>query len=168
LFYDFLRNLQETAKALLLFELPFRGEALGKISFLAMWSLGAGVVPGRRPAAIRPNSGQPPAGAGRARAGEGPWVLGDRFRGSDGAGRRPARGALVARHGGCRGWNSGGVGSMQGAWGGWGVRVGAEKGGGMVHLACSRPELAARRGGLRWRHGWRAGGGGRSAAWRDA
>jgi hypothetical protein len=36
-------------------------------------------------------SGQPPAGVGRARAGEGPWVLGDRFRGSDGAGRRPAR-----------------------------------------------------------------------------
>jgi hypothetical protein len=30
----------------------------------------------------RPNSGKPLAGAGRARAGEGPWVLGDRFRGS--------------------------------------------------------------------------------------
>jgi hypothetical protein len=28
--YDFLRNLQETAKALLLFKLPFRSEALRK------------------------------------------------------------------------------------------------------------------------------------------
>jgi hypothetical protein len=30
------------------------------------------VVPGGRAAAVRPNSGQPPAEAGRARAGEGP------------------------------------------------------------------------------------------------
>jgi hypothetical protein len=50
------------------------------------------VVPGGRAAAVRPNSGQPPAGAGRARAGEGPWVPRGRFRGLDGVGRRPARG----------------------------------------------------------------------------
>jgi hypothetical protein len=35
------------------------------------------VIPGRRPAAVRPNSGEPAAGTGRARAGDGPrapWV----------------------------------------------------------------------------------------------
>jgi hypothetical protein len=50
-FYDFLRNLQETAKPLLLFELPFRSEALGKNFCFAMWPLGraagaAGAIPG--------------------------------------------------------------------------------------------------------------------------
>jgi hypothetical protein len=50
------------------------------------------VVPGGRAAAVRPNSSQPPAGAGRARAGEGPWVPRGRFRGLDGVGRKPARG----------------------------------------------------------------------------
>jgi hypothetical protein len=35
-FYDFLRNLQETAKALLLFKLPFRSEAPEKILSFAM------------------------------------------------------------------------------------------------------------------------------------
>jgi hypothetical protein len=34
--YNFLRNLQETAKALLLFELPFRSEAPEKIRCFAM------------------------------------------------------------------------------------------------------------------------------------
>jgi hypothetical protein len=58
------------------------------------------VVPGRRPAAVRPNSGQPPAGAGRARAGEGPWVLGDRFQGSIAEGEGPAGSCGGA--GGCR------------------------------------------------------------------
>jgi hypothetical protein len=45
-FYDFSRNLQATAKALLLFELPFRSEALGNIFCFAMWPLGrpAGAV----------------------------------------------------------------------------------------------------------------------------
>jgi hypothetical protein len=43
------------------------------------------VVPGGRAAAVRPNSDQPPAGAGRARAGEGPWVARARFLGSVGA-----------------------------------------------------------------------------------
>jgi hypothetical protein len=46
IFYDFLydvpRNLQETAKALLLFELPFRSEALEKNFCFAMWPLGRG------------------------------------------------------------------------------------------------------------------------------
>jgi hypothetical protein len=41
--------------------------------------------------AERPNSGEPLAGAGRARAGEGPWVLGDRFRGSVVEGEGSAR-----------------------------------------------------------------------------
>jgi hypothetical protein len=50
------------------------------------------VVPGGRAAAVRPNSGQPPTGAGRARAGEGPWVLGDRFPGSVAAEKGLARG----------------------------------------------------------------------------
>jgi hypothetical protein len=35
-FYGFLRNLQQTAKALLLFELPFRSEAPEKILSFAM------------------------------------------------------------------------------------------------------------------------------------
>jgi hypothetical protein len=39
-FYDFLRNLQETGKSLLLFELPFCREALGKNLSLAMRPLG--------------------------------------------------------------------------------------------------------------------------------
>jgi hypothetical protein len=51
-FYDFLQNLQETAKALLLLELPLCRKALGKISFLAMWPLVA------RPARLRPQSGE--------------------------------------------------------------------------------------------------------------
>jgi hypothetical protein len=48
----------------------------GKIQPFAMWPLAMAGGAGR------PNSGEPLAGAGRARAGEGPWVLGDRFRGS--------------------------------------------------------------------------------------
>jgi hypothetical protein len=115
------------------------------------------VAPGRRPAAVRPNSSQPPAGAGRARAGEGPLVLGDRFLCLDGAGRRPTRGGA----GGQARWPPRPVyrwwGSMQGAWGGWRVRVGAGKGGGDPGLACSRPEVVARRGGSGGGHGWSAG-----------
>jgi hypothetical protein len=55
-------------------------------------------------------------------------------------------GTPSARRGGRRGWNTGEVGSMQGSWGGWGVRVGAGKGGGEFDLACSQPEPGARRG----------------------
>jgi hypothetical protein len=58
------------------------------------------VAPGHRPAAVRPNSGQPPAGAGWTRAGEGPWVLGDRFPGSVAAGKGPVGSCGGA--GGCR------------------------------------------------------------------
>jgi hypothetical protein len=54
--------------------------------FFAMSSLGG------RAAAVRPNSSQPPAGAGRARAGEGPWVPRGRFRGLIGPGKGSARG----------------------------------------------------------------------------
>jgi hypothetical protein len=52
----------------------------------------------------RPNSGEPLAGAGRARAGVDPWVFGDRFRGSVVEGEGPARGAPAARRGGRDGW----------------------------------------------------------------
>jgi hypothetical protein len=60
-------------------------------------------VPRRQPVAVRPNSGEPLAGAGRARAGIGPWVLGGRFRGLvvEGKGRRG--GAPAASGGGRRG-----------------------------------------------------------------
>jgi hypothetical protein len=49
-------------------------------------------VPGRRPAAVRPNSGEPPAGAGRARAGEVP---------------RGTRGRVPCSLGAGRGWRGG-------------------------------------------------------------
>jgi hypothetical protein len=42
---------------------------------------------------------------------------------------------------------------MQGAWGGWGAIADAREGGEQLVLVRSRPELAARRGGLQWRHG---------------
>jgi hypothetical protein len=74
---------------------------------------------------------------------EGLRVTGVRFGGSAGAGRGSAR---AARPGGRRDWKSRWWGSMQGAWGGWRVRVGAGKGGGKAPLARGRPELAARRG----------------------
>jgi hypothetical protein len=63
-FYDFLRNLKETEKTQTLFQLQFCSQALEKNYLFC------NVVPGGRAAAVRPNSGQPPAGAGRARAGE--------------------------------------------------------------------------------------------------
>jgi hypothetical protein len=131
------------------------------------WPAGAG----------RPNSGELPPGLAREGREEGLGVTGVRFGGSTGAGRGPARAAPAAKPGGRYGWNPGGVGSKQGAWGGWGVWVGAEKGDGKVHWACSRPELAARHGcllGAGGRHGrlWgfcapRGGGGVGGEQWLD-
>jgi hypothetical protein len=116
-----------------------------------MWSLGG------RAAAVRPNSGQPPAGAGRARAGEEPWVIGDPFPGSVATGKGPARGGAAGqarwpprlefrRHG-----------LDAGAWGGWGAIVDAREGGEQLVLVRSRPELAARRGGHGGERGGRSG-----------
>jgi hypothetical protein len=51
-FYDFLHNLQKSAKALILFQLQLCSRALEKKYPFAMWSLGA------RPARLRPNSGE--------------------------------------------------------------------------------------------------------------
>jgi hypothetical protein len=63
-FYDFIRNLQETGKSLLLFELPFCREALGKKLRFAMWSWAAGQ---RRSGQIPANRRPGPAGHGRGR-----------------------------------------------------------------------------------------------------
>jgi hypothetical protein len=62
--YDVSRNLQEIAKALLLFELPFRSEALGKNFCFAMWPLG------RRQRWSGGDSGRGSLDSGRGRAGE--------------------------------------------------------------------------------------------------
>jgi hypothetical protein len=115
------------------------------------------VAPGR-PASGGPAKFRPTAG--RARAGEGPWVLGDRFPCSVAAGNGPARGGA----GGQARWpprlefrwhglNAGGMGS-------WGAIADAREGGEQLVLVRSRPELAARRGGLQWRHGGERGRGG--------
>jgi hypothetical protein len=58
------------------------------------------VVPEHRPAAVRPNSGEPAAGIGRARAGNDPRVPRGQFLCLVGAGRGPARGAPAAGGGG--------------------------------------------------------------------
>jgi hypothetical protein len=100
------------------------------------WPAGAG----------QPNSKELPPGLAREGREEGLRVTGVRFGGSAGAGRGPARAAPATRPGGRRGWKSRRWGSMQGAWGGWRVRVGARKGGGGLDLACHRPEPGARRG----------------------
>jgi hypothetical protein len=57
--YDFIRNLQETGKSLLRFELPFCREALGKKLFFAMSPLGAA---SGGPAAIPAGDHRIPAG----------------------------------------------------------------------------------------------------------
>jgi hypothetical protein len=62
-FCDFLRNLQESANLQILLKLYFCVEAPGKIRPFAMWPLAMAGGAGR------PNSGEPLAGAGRARAG---------------------------------------------------------------------------------------------------
>jgi hypothetical protein len=61
-FCDFLRNLQESGELQILLKFHFCAEAHEKNRPFAMWPLGG------RPAVVRPNSSQPPAGAGRARA----------------------------------------------------------------------------------------------------
>jgi hypothetical protein len=80
---------------------------LTKIPRFAIWSserfLASQWGPGRQPAVVRPNSGEPPTGTGRARAGEGPWVPVGRFPCSLGPGRGRRDGAPAARRGGRRG-----------------------------------------------------------------
>jgi hypothetical protein len=60
-FCDFLRNLQESANSLLLFQFTFCNEALELKKFFAMWPLGAA---GRRGLA---NSGELACACGRGR-----------------------------------------------------------------------------------------------------
>jgi hypothetical protein len=100
-FYDFLRNLQESAKCTLLFENHF---AVSPLRFLDSYAdaLSLQLPPWKETSprnvvlwAGRRRSGQNPAraggetGRGRRRGGLG--ATGVRFGGSDGAGRRPAR-----------------------------------------------------------------------------
>jgi hypothetical protein len=153
-FYDFIRNLQESGKLQILLKFYFCAEAPEKNRPFAMWPLGG------RPAAVRPNSGQPPAGAGRARAGEDPWVLGDRFPGSVAAGKGLARGGAGGQARWPRlpeflrrGLDAGGVGRLR-SFGGCKGRWGAARFGTQPAGACSSP----------WRARWRAG----RAAWHDA
>jgi hypothetical protein len=84
-FLNFLCNLKESANLQILLKLYFCAEAPGKIRPFAMWPLAMAGGAGR------PNSGEPLVGAGGARAGVDPWVLGDRFRGSVVEGERPVR-----------------------------------------------------------------------------
>jgi hypothetical protein len=113
-----------------------------------MWPLGG------RPAAVRPNSGQPPVEVGRARAGEDPWVLGDRFPGSVAAGRGLARGGAGGQARWPRlpeflrrGLDAGGVGQLR-SFGGCKGRWGAARFGTQPAGACSSP----------WGHGGERGG----------
>jgi hypothetical protein len=122
---DFLRNLQESVTSQILFELPFAERPSERSAVLQCgpW--------GRRPAAVRPNSGQPPAGAGRAWAGKVPRVLMARFLGLlgaeappdgavGGARRRPPRELLFRRSctsGGARGGPGGWSGGLGWWWG---------------------------------------------------
>jgi hypothetical protein len=80
---------------------------------------------GGRPARLRPDSGLPAAGVGRARAGGGPWVSRDWFLEPVGAGRWTAaglHGSAGRRAPGARLWRAlgrdshtgGGVGSRRG------------------------------------------------------
>jgi hypothetical protein len=138
--YNFLHNLQETAKALLLLELPLCRKALGKISFLAMWPLVA------RPVRLRPQSGE-----GRRRGWPGTREGGARVARA-GLGRNWGRGWPAARlaaalGGGSRcGPNSCVEGSGVVRLGRAVARVSAREVVGRVNSACGRLELGARRG----------------------
>jgi hypothetical protein len=84
-----------------------------------MWPLGWPAGAGR------PNSGEPLAGADRARAGDGPWVLGDLLLGSVGPGKGRRGGCAGGSGCGRRGRCAGEVGVAPATWGGWRARVGA-------------------------------------------
>jgi hypothetical protein len=112
-FYNFRRNLQESAKSQILLELTFCREALGKKSSFAMWSLGA------LPARLRCNSGRVVAGVRRGGWGGGLGATRVRFGVLDRGGAAPASGTPAARESGrcscCsrRGWGS--VGPVDGS-----------------------------------------------------
>jgi hypothetical protein len=110
-------------------------------------------------AAGQRRSGQPPAGAGRARAGEGPWVPGDRFPCSVAEGEGPAKWTPAARRGGrrCLLYQRGGA--LQVGRARLRARLGAREGGEHLVLVRNRPELVARRGGSDGGHGGEQGGG---------
>jgi hypothetical protein len=130
---QFTRNMKIT----LLLELPFRREALGKILGFAMWSLGAVAGAGWA------NSGE----VRRSLAGEGRWkglwVLGDRFRGSDGASRRGA--APAASDGGRCDRPAGEVVALGGKRVLRRALVDASEDGGKVYLDLRRPGPELRR-----------------------
>jgi hypothetical protein len=83
-FYNFIRILQVSAKSVTLFKKQLTSRSLELLiphkstlgsRFRPCRNLGArNWVPGRRPAAVRPNSGEPAAGTSRARAGNDPRV----------------------------------------------------------------------------------------------
>jgi hypothetical protein len=98
-FYDFLRNLQESAKCTSLFKIRFAAGTLESFKLLHMCPCFAERPSGRfftsQSGPWAPAGGGPAKFrriAGRARAGEGPWVPRGRFQGLDGAVRRLARG----------------------------------------------------------------------------
>jgi hypothetical protein len=93
-FYDFVHNLQESAKCTLLFQLQICRQALEKNFLFAMWSSGAR---SGGPAAIPAGDRRIPAG-GQQGNGLGPTRV--RFGGVIGDEERPA----VGRTGGWRGW----------------------------------------------------------------
>jgi hypothetical protein len=97
-------------------------------------------VPEHRPAAVRPNSGEPPAGTGRARAGIDPRVLGSRFLGSVGQGETGEVGAPASSGGGCRDRCAGEVAILWGRRAGRRAWVGAREGGGGFVWTCGRPK----------------------------
>jgi hypothetical protein len=101
------------------------------------------VVPGRRPPAVRPNSGEPPVERGRGRD-LGSLGADSRARlGRGGAGevgrRRPGAVAAAACY-------AGEVGVAPTTWGRLGARVGAKEGGGELAWVRSRPGPGLRRG----------------------
>jgi hypothetical protein len=123
-FYDFIRNLQETGKSLLLFELPFCREDPGKSLGVAMQPLGAVAGAGG------PITVSSPPSLAREGRGKGARVARDRF-GLDlgvkvagggvcsGRRRRPPLERLVRRGGRLcgRGGTSVSCGRCQGRWG---------------------------------------------------
>jgi hypothetical protein len=142
IFYDFLRILQVSAKAVTLFKKQLTRRSLELLiphkstigsRFGPCRNLGArNWVPGRQPAA---------AGTGRARAGNDPRALGVDSCAWLGQGEAWWGGAPAASGGGRRDCGTGDGGSMHRTRDGWWARVGAREGGGEFDLVCSRPDL---------------------------
>jgi hypothetical protein len=116
-FYDFVHNLQESAKCTLLFQLQICRQALEKNFLFAMWSSGAR---SGGPAAIPAGDRRIPAG-GQQGNGLGPTRV--RFGGVIGDEERPA----VGRTGGWRGWPPRLPISSEGRFGGRRERAGEQR-----------------------------------------